>query len=111
VTAVGETATTEISVAGANCPWCFNDTLDRLRSEPGVVSVAASIAGQCLRVEHDHVPIDRLLAVVRGSLHADDLTSTEHVMIAIDPHVADLHCTHRHTTHGHTTEPHRTPDV
>jgi hypothetical protein len=106
VTNTSETTTTEISVEGANCPWCFNDTLDVLRSEPGVVSAAASIAGQCLRVEHRDVPIDRLLAVVRGSLHADDTTSTEHVMIAIDPHVADLHCTHRHTT-----EPARAPDV
>ncbi|MGE3447799.1 MAG: hypothetical protein AB7H92_09500 [Microbacteriaceae bacterium] len=106
MTSAGETVTTEISIAGANCPWCFNDTLDRLRHEPGVVSVVASIAGQCLRVEHRGVAIDRLLAVVRGRLHADDTTSTEHVMVAIDPHVADLHCTHRHSTN-----PDRTPDV
>jgi hypothetical protein len=106
VTAAHETATTEISIAGANCPWCLNDTLDVLRREPGVVSVAASIAGQCLRVEHHDVAIDRLLAVVRGSLHADETSSTEHVMVALDPHIADLHCTHRHAT-----EPDRTPDV
>lgn len=30
--------------------------------------------------------------------HADDTTSTEHVMAAVDPHVADLHCTHGHGT-------------
>jgi hypothetical protein len=106
VTSAGETATTEISIAGANCPWCFNDTLDDLRHEPGVVSVVASIAGQCLRVEHHGVAIDRLLAVVRGRLHADDITPTEHVMVAIDPHVAELHCTHRQSTNSD-----RTPDV
>lgn len=106
MTSAGETATTEISIAGANCPWCFNDTLEILRHEPGVVSVVASIAGQCLRVEHRGVAIDRLLAVVRGRLHADDTTSTEHVMVAIDPHVADLHCTHRHSSN-----PDRAPDV
>jgi hypothetical protein len=106
VTAANETATTEISVVGANCPWCFNDTLDVLRREPGVVSVVASIAGQCLSVEHHDVAIERLLAVIRGSLHGDDTTSVEHVMVAIDPHVADLHCTHRHST-----DQDRTPDV
>lgn len=105
MTAADETARTEISIAGANCPWCFNDTLDVLRHEPGVVSVVASIAGQCLRVEHRGVAIDRLLAVVRGSLHADDTSSTEHVMVTVDPHVADLHCTH------HARNPDRTPDV
>ncbi len=105
MTAHGKSVTTEISLGGANCPWCFNDTVDVLRREPGVVSVVASIAGQCMRVEHHDVAIDRLLAVVRGSLHADDTTSTEHVMVALDPHVADLHCTHRGAT------PDRTPDV
>ena len=98
MTAAGETATTEISIAGANCPWCFNETLDVLRREPGVVSVAASLAGQCLSVEHHGVAIDRLLAVVRGSLHADATSSAEHVMVTVDPHVADLHCTHHAST-------------
>lgn len=98
MTSTGETTTTEVSIAGANCPWCFNDTLDALRDEPGVVSVVASIAGQCLRIEHRGVATDRLLAVVRGRLHADLTTSGEHVMVGIDAHVADVHCTHRHNT-------------
>ena len=106
MTAADETATTEISVEGANCPWCFNDTLDVLRREPGVVSVVASITGHCIRVEHHDVAIDRLLAVVRGRLHADDTSPTEHVMVTVDPYVADLQCTHHHRT-----EPNRRPDV
>ena len=87
--------TTEINLVGANCPWCFNDTIDLLRHEPGVIGVRGSITGQCLRVDHHDVAVDRLLAVVRGSLHADDASTTEHVMVALDPRVAELHCTHR----------------
>lgn len=41
--------TTEIEVAGVNCPWCLNETLGVLRHQPGVVWVDASMSGQCLR--------------------------------------------------------------
>lgn len=90
-----DVTTTEITVAGANCPWCFNETLDLLRREPGVVGVDANIGGQCLRVRHGGVTVDRLLAVIRDHLHADDTSSAEHVMVEIDPVVADCHCSHR----------------
>lgn len=88
--------TTEIAVAGANCPWCFSDTVDLLRSEPGVVSVRGSIAGECIRVDHERVDVDRLIAVVRRNLHADDVspTSAEHVMVEVDARIAELRCTH-----------------
>ena len=92
---ISDAVTTEISVVGANCPWCFNETLDLLRREPGVVSATASLTGSCMRIEHHGVAIERLLAVVRGHLHADDTTSAEHVMVAVDPLVADLNCHHR----------------
>lgn len=89
------TLTTEIEVSGANCPWCFNDTIEGLLSEPGVVSVHGSVTGQCVRVDHRGVAVDRLLTVVRSRLHADDISNAEHVMVAVDPRVADLACTHR----------------
>jgi hypothetical protein len=100
---------TEITISGANCAWCFNETVDLLRREPGVVGVDANITGQCVRVRHRGVAVERLLAVIRGHLHADDTSSAEHVMVAIDPHVAELHCAHRRAgrrvrrTEGHTT--------
>ena len=47
-----EAVTTELTVAGANCPWCFNETVELLRREPGVVSVDASMGGQCIRITH-----------------------------------------------------------
>ncbi len=92
------TRTTEISVVGANCPWCFNDTLDVVRSEPGVVSVLGSVAGQCIRVEHDDVAVGRLLSVVRDHLHADDMSSAERVMVVVEPHLAERRCTHHRST-------------
>ena len=94
--------TTEIIVSGANCPWCLNETLDLLRREPGVQSADSSAAGQCMRIRHNGVAVDRLLAVIRGNLHANDTSSIEHVMVEIDPRLADLHCTHRGRTHCHS---------
>lgn len=88
--------TTEIDVTGANCPFCFNETMDRLRVEPGVVAVHGSTAEQCFRIDHDGVELDRLVSLVRQHLHGDDVSSDEHVMVEVDPRVAEQHCTHGH---------------
>jgi hypothetical protein len=94
----GELTTTEISVAGANCPWCFNETIDLLRREPGVVSVDATIAGQCLRVVHRDVAIERLVTGVRAPPHAADTYYRSNVLHAVAGRAADLNCLHRHAT-------------
>ena len=91
---MSQTTTTEIAVTGANCPWCLDETLELLRREPGVVDAQADLTGQCLRVRHRSVDVDRLLTVIRGHLHADDMSSAEHLMVEIDPQVAQLHCSH-----------------
>jgi hypothetical protein len=101
--------TTEIAVAGANCPWCFNDTLDVLRRTPGVHAVHGSITGQCVRVVHDGVTVDELFELVRRHLHGYRTYSVEQVMVAVDPRAADLHCTHHHRGTEHEGEP--GPDV
>jgi hypothetical protein len=90
--------TTEITITGANCPWCFNDTIDLLRAQPGIVDVQATMSGQCLRIEHDGLAVDDLTALVRHHLHAADTSSNEAVMVEIDPHVAALHCSHHPTS-------------
>lgn len=87
-------STTEISVAGANCPWCFNDTIDSLRAEPGVVTVHGSISTGCLSIEHDGADEGRLIAVVSRNLHGEAVYASEHVMVEVAPQVADLHCGH-----------------
>lgn len=96
----GALTTTEITIEGANCPWCFNETIELLRREPGVVGVDASIGQQCVSIRHHDVALDRLLAVIRGHLHADDMSSVEHVMVEIDPQLAATHCPHRQIDTG-----------
>ena len=89
------TTTTRIDVTGANCPWCFNDVMDRLRADPAVVSVRGSIATHLLVVEHGGADDERLLALVQRNLHVDARGSSEHVMAAVDPSVTELpgpHC-------------------
>jgi hypothetical protein len=90
----GTTIVTEIAVPGANCPWCLQETLERLRGEPGVLSADANLAGQCMTIRHRDVALDRLLAVIGGHLRGDQVNSIERVMVDIDPVVAELHCTH-----------------
>lgn len=91
--------TTEILLDGANCSLCFNDTSDALLAQTGVVAVNGSIGAQCFRIDHDDgIADDRLLAIVAEHLHADDVSSAEHKMVAVDARVAGLHCAHgRHT--------------
>ena len=94
-TAQPTTRTTEITVVGANCPWCFNDTLDSLRSEPGVVQATGSMAGQCLKIDHNNgIDVDRLMTVVRQHLHGVDRSSADQVMVEVELRVAEFHCSH-----------------
>ncbi len=99
--------TTEILLDGANCSLCFNETVRSLQAQPGVVAVNGSIGAQCFRVDHDGgVADDRLLAIVTEHLHADDVSSSEHNMVAVDAKIAQLGCGHGdghghdHGTHG-----------
>lgn len=93
--------TTEIAVAGANCPWCFNETVDALLREPGVTAVGGSITEQYLRVEHQGLDVAALIDVVRRHLHADELSSAEHTMVQVDPRIADIAHPHHGASRGH----------
>ncbi len=92
----GVPVTTEIAVTGANCPFCFNDTIELLRAEPRVIAVEASIASHCFRIDHDGADVDRLALLVRQHLHGHDDSSDERVMVEIDAQLAELHCLHGH---------------
>lgn len=76
---------TEIDVAGANCSWCFNDALDRLRRLPGVMAVRGSITSECVEVAHHDVPVTVLVDTLRSYLHGTDNTSHECQMVAVEP--------------------------
>lgn len=47
------TETTEMIIEGANCPFCLNDTLEKLRTQPGVVDAHLSATDHCVRVEYE----------------------------------------------------------
>lgn len=87
--------TTEIRIEGANCPFCMNETLAAIRREPGVVDARSSMSTGCLVIDHEHLPVDHLIELVKAHLHGVAFSSNERVMVAVDPTVAELHCTHR----------------
>lgn len=77
--------TTEIRVPGANCSWCFNEAIERLRSLTGVASVRASILHECIEVQHHDVSTAELVDTLRTHLHGTDDTSHECQMVGIEP--------------------------
>lgn len=93
-------ATTEISVAGANCPWCFNDTIDLLRDAPGVDAVRGSISDGCLSIDHDGTDEGALITLVSRNLHGEAVYATEHVMVEVNPRAGELNCGHGAHTHA-----------
>ena len=44
---------TSVRIDGANCPTCFNETIDALSHLDGVHRVHGSFAGPCLEIDHD----------------------------------------------------------
>lgn len=84
--------TIEIRVPGANCPWCFNEAMDRVRGLEGVADVRASILSECIEVQHHDAPISLVLDTLRTYLHGTDDSSHECQMVAVEPDVVTLAC-------------------
>lgn len=93
--AIEKTKTTEIIVKGANCSHCLNNTLEKLRAQPGIVDVQISAVDHCIRLEHNGSDVRPYLEVVRSELHGIVKYGNELRMVEVDPEVASLHCTHR----------------
>ncbi len=87
-------ATTRIDVSGANCAWCFNEAMERLRAAPAVAEVRGSIAEHLLIVDHEGADEAQLLEIVRRNLHVDARSASEHVQAAVEPNVTDVPCPH-----------------
>lgn len=87
---------TEVRVPGANCPWCFNAAMARVRELNGVVNVRASIVSECIEVRHRDVPMSSLLDTLRTYLHGTDDSSHECQMVTVEPEVvaSPSSCTH-----------------
>lgn len=83
-----------LCIDGANCPFCFNETLDDLAHIEGVRAVRGSIAGPCIELDHDDVALDTITGTVRNRLHGVEMFSNEIRMTRLDP-VAISACTHQ----------------
>ncbi len=88
---------TTLSVEQANCPICFNETLDDLRRLDGVRAVYGSTAGPCIEIDHDNVALDVMTATVRDHLHGVAMYANEIQMVPVDPIAEATGCVHRRT--------------
>ncbi len=75
---------TSLRIEGANCPTCFNETLDALGRLDGVRSVRGSLAGPCIEVDHD-VEIEVITGLIRDRLHGIEMFANEIRMVPLEP--------------------------
>jgi len=88
---------TTLRIDGANCPTCFNETLDDLARLDGVRSAHGSVAGPCIEVDHD-VAIEAITAAIRNRLHGIEMFANEMRMVPLEPVATSMACTHRAPT-------------
>jgi hypothetical protein len=86
---------TTLTVEQANCPICFNETLDDLRRIDGVRAVCGSTTGPCIEIDHDDVALDVITATVRDHLHGVAMYANEIQMVPVDPIAEAIGCVHR----------------
>lgn len=85
---------TSLRIDGANCPTCFNDTLDALSNLDGVRSVHGSFAGPCIEVDHDGA-LDTITGTIRNHLHGIEMFANETRMVPLEPVALPTTCAHR----------------
>lgn len=85
---------TTVLVERANCPACFNETLERLGQLEGVHAVHGSVSGPCIEIDHDGIAPDVLTAVVRDRLHGVEMYANEIRMVPLDPRAQHGPCGH-----------------
>ena len=86
---------TSLRVDGANCPTCFNETLDELATVVGVLSVHGSLDGPCIEIEHEGADMDVVAATIRDRLHGIEMYSNEVRMVPL-AFIELTACTHHH---------------
>ena len=84
---------TSLRIDGANCPTCFNQTLDALAALEGVHDVHGSFAGPCIEVEHE-CSLDAISATVRNRLHGIEMFANEIRMVPLEPVAEPNACIH-----------------
>jgi regulator of cell morphogenesis and NO signaling len=84
---------TSLRIDGANCPTCFNETLEQLARLDGVRSVHGSFAGPCIEVDHD-APLEAVTAAIRDHLHGIEMFANEIRMVPLEPVALSTLCSH-----------------
>ena len=67
---------TSLRIDGANCPTCFNETIDALADLDGVRDVHGSLDGPCIEVDHE-IAIETITGTIRDRLHGIEMFSAE----------------------------------
>lgn len=93
---------TSLRIEGANCPTCFNETLDALGRLDGVRSVRGSLAGPCIEVDHD-VEIEVITGLIRDRLHGIEMFANEIRMVPLEPVELAVTCSHHRRPAPDTT--------
>lgn len=75
---------TSVRIEGANCPTCFNETLDAIARLEGVRSVHGSMSGPCIEIDHD-LPLETIQGTIRGRLHGVEMFGSEFSMVPLEP--------------------------
>lgn len=76
---------TSLRIDGANCPTCFNETIDDLDRLDGVRAVHGSLAGPCIEVDYDGVTLDEIAGTIRNRLHGIEMFANEVRMVGLEP--------------------------
>lgn len=84
---------TSVRIDGANCPTCFNETLDALAHLDGVRRVHGSFAGPCIEIDHE-VPLETIDSTIRGRLHGIEMFANEIRMVPLEPVPLVTRCAH-----------------
>lgn len=93
---------TSVRIDGANCPTCFNETIDALARLDGVHRVQGSFAGPCIEIDHDGV-LAAIDSTIRSRLHGVEMYANEIRMVPLEPVPLTSTCRH----HGPAPDPGR----
>lgn len=84
---------TSLRIEGANCPTCFNETVEDLARLDGVRSVHGSFAGPCIEVDHD-AALETITGAIRNRLHGIEMFGNEIRMVPLEPVTLTTTCMH-----------------
>ena len=93
---------TSLHIDGANCPTCFNETIEDLAQLDGVHSVHGSFAGPCIEIDHD-TALETIAGAIRNRMHGIEMFGNEIRMVPLEPVALSGACAHHRHVEPETT--------